>query len=376
MRRNCTEPKGGDERPKVLMYYTYADRIGGPLTYMKTVMNSPLQEKYRFAALFQNEAPGGLNLPLLRRMTAAIRREKPDIVHVQGAQSEGFYGTLAARLAGCRRIVLTVHGFNGDDRYCPPVKRFLYRWFVEPLTLRMAHRVFCVCEYAAKRRVVTVNAGRRNRGFIHNCVPEMKTVSGREEVRRACGFGEEDVVFCISGRLIREKGFEVLAQAANRLAEDGAAGFRLLVLGDGDYREEFRRSVKALIEAGVVVMTGATDRVADYLAASDVFVLPSFRENLSIALLEAGASGLPCIVSAAGGNADIIRDGESGFVIDGFDPGKYAEKMRYLMENPSVRRRMREEIRRDMAERFSAERMCEQLDEVYGSHARRARRKT
>ena len=103
MRRNCTEPKGGDERPKVLMYYTYADRIGGPLTYMKTVMNSPLQEKYRFAALFQNEAPGGLNLPLLRRMTAAIRREKPDIVHVQGAQSEGFYGTLAARLALQRR---------------------------------------------------------------------------------------------------------------------------------------------------------------------------------------------------------------------------------------------------------------------------------
>lgn len=369
MSRNCTGPKDGDKRPKVLMYYTYADRIGGPLTYMKTVMNSPLKEKYRFAALFQNEAPGGLNLSLLRRMTAAIRREKPDIVHVQGVQSEGFYGTLAARLAGCRRIVLTVHGFNGDDMYCPPVKRFLYRRFVEPLTLRMAHRVFCVCEYAAKRRIVTANAGRRSFGFIHNGVPEMKPVSGREEVRRACGFGDEDVVFCISGRLIREKGFEVLARAANRLAEDGVTGFRLLVLGDGDYREEFCASVQSLIDAGVVVMTGATDRIADYLAASDGFVLPSFRENLSIALLEAGASGLPCIVSAVGGNPEIIRDGATGFVINGFDPGKYAEKMRYLVENPSVRRRMQAEIRRDIEERFSAERMCERLDEVYGSDA-------
>ena len=113
--------------PKVLMYYSYGDRIGGPLTYINTIINSPLKEKYEFVTCYQNQAPGGFDGQMLQRMTEQIKKEKPDIVHVHGAQSEGFYGVLAAKRAGCKCIVMTVHGFAFDDKGCTGIKHFLYK---------------------------------------------------------------------------------------------------------------------------------------------------------------------------------------------------------------------------------------------------------
>ena len=100
------------------MYYSYENKIGGPLTYINTIINSELKKEHKFFTLFQNKAPGGLDISLLKKMIMEIKRIKPDIVHVHGAQSEGFYGVLAAKLAGKCKIVTTVHGFAFDDSSC------------------------------------------------------------------------------------------------------------------------------------------------------------------------------------------------------------------------------------------------------------------
>jgi len=363
MKRSCS---GSSEcKPKVLMYYSYGNKVGGPLTYIQTIIGSELKERYDFVTCYQNKAPGGLDLKLLRDMTAAIRQEKPDIVHVHGAQSEGFYGVLAAKLAGCRKIVMTVHGFAHDDSGCRGVKHFLYRHIVEPLSLRLSDRVYCVCEYASRRDIVVRNAGRRSCGYIHNPVPEMTTRESREVIRARYGIGPEETVFAIAGRVTRDKGFDVLARAVKLLNGQGRR-FRLLVMGDGAYFAKFSELMKDEIAAGQVVMVGRTDRVADYLFASDAFVFPSYHENLSIALLEACAAGLPCIVANVGGNPEIVTDQQSGYVIDGFAPEDFADRMRRMIDDPQLRGRMGAEAQRDILERFALSRMCRKIEEVYG----------
>ena len=100
-----TDNTAVEKKPVVTMYYSYGDRIGGPLTYINTIINSDLQSKYEFTTCYQNKAPGGVDIPLLKAMVKELRRIKPDIVHIQGAQSEGFYGVLAAKILKYRKDI-------------------------------------------------------------------------------------------------------------------------------------------------------------------------------------------------------------------------------------------------------------------------------
>ena len=351
--------------PKVLMYYSYGNKIGGPLTYINTIINSSLRDKYTFVTCFQNKAPGGWDAQLLRDMTENIKKEKPDIVHVHGAQSEGFYGVLAAKKAGCKHIVMTVHGFAFDAKNCKGIKHFLYRHIIEPYSLHKSDKVYCVCEFASKRRIIQKNCKKNNCGYIHNTVPELVIKEDRCSVRERCGIDNNDVVFAISGRLTEEKGFPVLEKAIKLLNEKTTIPYKLLVIGDGPYRKIFTENMRKEIDAGQIIFTGHTNRVPDYLAASDVFVFPSYHENLSIALLEACASSLPCIVSNVGGNSEIVSNGENGFVIDGFQPENYAEKMLFYLENKNIIKEMGDRAYNLSKTKFSLTTMCNKIDEVY-----------
>ncbi len=356
-----------DSKPKVVMYFTYADRIGGPLTYLNMLMASPLNQVYDFDTCFQNKAPKGLNVSLLREMTARLKQLKPDVLHIHGVQSEGLYGAIAGRLAGCKHIVMTVHGLAFDDSGCRGIKRFLYRRIVEPLALRLSHRVYCVCDFAAQRPIVRNNAGRgkRNCGYIYNCVPAHTPGVSREQMRQQLGVGEDQKLFCFSGRVSREKGLDLLAEALHLLAQKELPAWKFMVIGDGTYRPEFEQAVKPLLEQGRVIMAGQTDRVADYLEAADGFVFPSYHENLSIALLEACGAGLACIVSDAGGNPEIIRNGVNGIVIDQKTPAAYAAAMEALLRDPEMMKSYQLKAQRDVHARFGREEMLERIEKVY-----------
>ena len=350
---------------KVLMYYSSDKKIGGPLTYINTIINSDLKNKYNFVTCYQNEAPNGWNPKMLKRMVEQIKKEKPDIVHVHGAQSEGFYGVLAAKKAGCKNIVMTVHGFAFDDSKCKGFKHFLYKNIVEPYSLRKSSYIYCVCKAAFERDIIRKNKSAKNSGYIYNPVPTLSVSESREDVRSRYGINDGDVVFAISGRLVYDKGFSVLAEAVKLAKAKTEHPFKLMVIGDGVYRKTFSDMMKDEIASGEVILVGQTTRVPDYLNAADAFVFPSFHENFSIALLEACTSSLPCIVSNVGGNAEIVRDGDGGFVINGFDPSDYAEKIAYFVNNKDALASMGARAKAIVDESFSLSLMCQKIDEVY-----------
>ena len=357
----------GNKKPVVMTYYTYSDRIGGPLTYIHTLLDSDLQEQYEMVTLFQEKAPGGLDLGLLREMKRKIRAVKPDIVHVQGAQSEGFYGVLAAKLAGCKHVVMAVHGFAFDDSCCQGLKRFLYRHMVEPLSLWLADGVYCVCEHAAKRSIVqkSVRSKKRLLGCIHNCVPDLKVTVPREQMRRSLGLKETDVVFGVCGRVTKDKGFELIEGMMPMIDAKYRDSLKLMIIGDGEYRQTFQQNMAQEIADGRILMIGQTNSVADYLQACDGYLFPSYHENLSIALLEAGASGLACVVSDVGGNSEIIRDGKTGIVVQEQKPEAYAHAVNYLLEHPDVMGMFQKAVKEDVSTRFAKETMIERVRAVY-----------
>src|SRR5207302_10423800 len=117
-----------------------------------------------------------------------------------------------------------------------------------------------------------------------------------------------------------------------------ATGASLVLVGHGPERESLEARVRALGLEGRVRFTGAVDDVADALRATDVFVLPSVAEGMSNSLLEAMATGLPCLASDIGGNQDLLGPGGAGVLVPGRSPDRWADCLIGLFHDPDRRR--------------------------------------
>ena len=355
------------KKSKVLSYYSFENAIGGPRTYIRTLEESELSNRYDFVSCYQNEAPKGISFSLLMRMIKSIKQHNPDIVHVHGAQSEGFYGVLASHLAGCHNVLLTIHGFAHDDFSCTGIKYLLYRFFVEPVTLLFSKRIYTVCYYAAKRPIVRLYGGRRCIGHIHNPATKHIPQHSRDEMREKLGIAHDHVVLSIVSRITKDKGFKILEEIIRRLNIEYSSRFSLLVIGDGEYLEEFKVNLAQEISSNQVHIAGRSEDVASYLSASDIFVFPSLHENLSIALLEAAQAGLACVVSDVGGNGEIIRDRENGILVQSTDIQGYVDGIIELIKNENLRRELGKAAEQSIRSNFSINDFLNKVDSVYSS---------
>ena len=350
---------------KILHYYPSNVQNGGPKVYIETIVGSDLKEKYAFDRAGFNKKENGGFKNVYRLLRDYVKETKPDIVHVHGCQSEGFIGVFAARAGGCKNTLLTVHGFAFDDTHTSSKKKILYRRFIEPMTLRRAAAVYCVCEYAEKRDIVRKNAKKRLIGHIYNPAPPFELKEDRETVRSELGFAPDDVVAVIAARISVDKGFDVLAETIKLARDDEKLKF--LILGNGDYKKTLEKELADEIAQKKVILYGSTDRVYDFLNASDMYVFPSYHENCSIALIEAGRAGLATVSSPAGGNPEIVLDGETGFIVPEWKPQAYYEALKKLYDDPALRRSMGEKAKENVTDTFSLSKILKEIDRVYES---------
>ena len=164
-----------------------------------------------------------------------------------------------------------------------------------------------------------------------------------------------------------EKGLDDLLKAFAELRLRRAS-LKLAIVGSGPMREKLESLARALGIANDCVLVPATDQVAPWLRAIDLFVLPSRSEAFSNSLMEAMACGCCSIASDAGGNPELIRHGETGMLFSAGDIAGLMAVLDLLIENASLRRRMAaagiQWIRQNFSIRASARRMAEIYTEL------------
>ncbi|MEN8707455.1 MAG: glycosyltransferase [Nocardioides marinisabuli] len=245
-----------------------------------------------------------MRVPGRRRLTLASAkvawwslRSRPDLVHAHNVRATltGRLGTLAA---GRPPVLSTVHGLAPED-YAPAV-RVLERW---------SDLVVAVSDPVADDLVLRGLPPERVR-VVPNAVAVPRLPS-RAAARLALGLGrDEQVALCVA-RLVPPKRQDLLVGAWA-----GRAGGTLLVVGDGPERERLDRLVGRLGLRDRVRLLGNRSDVATLLAATDVAVVPSDREGLSMAALESLAAGVPLVASDVGGlsafagAAELVEPGE------------------------------------------------------------------
>ncbi|MFO0952878.1 MAG: glycosyltransferase family 4 protein [Isosphaeraceae bacterium] len=169
------------------------------------------------------------------------------------------------------------------------------------------------------------------------------------------------VVF--TGRLHPQKNLDLLLDAWPAVAAQTAAN--LVLVGQGPERARLEEKVERLGVSGRVQFTGALPDVAEALRAADVFVLPSVAEGMSNSLLEAMATGLPCVASRIGGNEDLLGPGGSGLLIDEATPGRWSEKLVELLNDQDLRARLGASARLRVEDEFALEKVVGRYVELY-----------
>ncbi len=174
----------------------------------------------------------------------------------------------------------------------------------------------------------------------------------RRDVRQALGVEEEFVAVTVA-YLIKQKGIDVALKAWTHLPESA----RLWVVGGGPEQANLEALAKELGLEQRVRFLGPKRNVEPIVQAADCALLPSlWAENASLANLEALACGLPVVASRIGGIPEFTKDGRTGFLFTPGDPRELANRIQRLMSDEPLRRRMGQEARSDVVERFSPQR--------------------
>lgn len=185
-------------------------------------------------------------------------------------------------------------------------------------------------------------------------------------VRTRHRFDERTFLVGTVANLFPRKGYEHLIRAVGLAAQD-VPTLGCLIVGEGDpgYRAALEAVSRDLGLADRVLFAGFQPDVYPYLAAMDLFVLPSVMEGFGIALLEAMAMGRAVVATKVGGVPEVVEDGVTGLLVPPADPGSLARAIVRLAEVPSLRRAMGEAGARRVRERFHVARMAGQIAGIY-----------
>ncbi|OQX87042.1 MAG: hypothetical protein B6D55_04500 [Candidatus Omnitrophica bacterium 4484_70.2] len=183
---------------------------------------------------------------------------------------------------------------------------------------------------------------------------KFRIVSEEEKMKfkKHLGLKEKLPVFIYSGTLQKKKNLNTLIKVADILKNEGKK-FKLLIVGDGPERKVLEKEVEERNLEDFISFIGKQEKIEKYLFASDIFILPSFVEGLSNALLEAGSCGLGCVVSDIPGNREVVENGVNGFLVSPSDVNCFTQRIKMLIENKELRDEFGYKIRKKIEEKFS-----------------------
>ena len=304
----------------------------------------------------------GLDLRMPIRLGRLFRKVGVDLIHAHQCTA-WFYAALAQYFHRKTPLLLEEHGrfFPEVDR---PLRRFVNRTLIRPQTQRFV----AVSADVRERLVRYEGLDRRKIEVVYNGVPAMPSIpaSTRDRLRAEFGFRPDDFVIGTIGRFdpIKDLGMLVGGLAAAYQRDPRIAG---LLVGDGPERASIATLVERSGLADRVCMTGFRNDACKLAQCMDLFALTSVSEGTSMALLEAMAAGVPVVVTAVGGNPELVIEGQTGWVVASGNTRALTAAMLDAAADAAVRNRYAAAGRLRYAELFTVERMVERYRGIYRS---------
>jgi L-malate glycosyltransferase len=295
--------------------------------------------------------PRGLRA--LLRLASFLRRERFSILHCHDLWSN-LMGVPAGRLARVPVVITSQRDLGHLDWYTPSRKHVIagiHKLASTVLANSSAVRQFLVSELGIRSDHIRV---------IRNAVE-----AGRFRPRSS-GKTAYKTVMTIANMNESVKGHAVLIEAAPTVVRDHPE-VRFVFVGNGAKRPKLQNQVTALGLNEHFCFLGRRSDIADLLAESDLFVLPSLAEGMPNVILEAMAANVPVIASRVGGILDVIEDGINGLLVPPGDPAALGSAILRLLDNPALAEAFAGAGAETVRSSFSFERLMRDLDDLYDS---------
>ena len=378
------------EKPKLIRITTVPlslDKLlSGQLNYMNSFYEviAVSSEKEYLERVGEKEKVSTFHLEMSRKITPIsdllaviklcffLRNEKPFIVHTHTPKA-GIVGMLASKLAGVPNRFHTVAGLPLLET--SGFKRKLLD-FVEKLTYSCATKVYpnshgllaiiTQNNYCSVDKLKVIANGSSNGIDSTYFNPELFSELQNTALKKLLNIEPEDFVFVFVGRLVADKGITEMVAAFealrpfDKLRADGAQGdnfalnCKLLLVGDYESDlDPLSPETLAIIQNNKAIITvGFQSDVRPFLSIADALIFPSYREGFPNVVMQAGAMGLPSIVSNINGCNEIIVEGENGTIIPVKNTPAIIEKMELLMTDQSYFKKLKSNARQMIVSRY------------------------
>lgn len=302
----------------------------------------------------------GLDVSMALKLARHFRRVGTRIIHAHQC-TPWFYGALSRLLFRRPRLLLEEHG-----RFFPEAESPLRVLANRALVSRLTDRFVAVSQDVARRLQRFEGLDLQRIEVVYNGVAEIEPLGApeRRSLREELGFGDEEFIVGTVGRFDEIKNLPMLVQSL-AAACSRVPRVRGLLVGDGPVFDAVRSQVA---QAGLeerVRLTGYRSDARRLVQCLDLFVLSSFSEGTSMALLEAMSSGLPVAVTAVGGNPEIVSHGETGWLVPSGDGGLLSQVLVEAATDPEKCARLGRAGRCKVVERFTFPRMLQAYRECY-----------
>ena len=296
-----------------------------------------------------------------KNMMAVLNKNDIEVIHCN-TPIGGVIGRLCGKLKGVKKVIYTAHGFH-FYKGAPLLNRTMIKW----AEMFMAHWTDAIItmnqeDFEAAQMFKLRKGGRvyYTPGVGIDTEIYQNVEVDRDALRKSLGLKEEDIVCISMGDLIPRKNYGVAIEAVSKCANN----VHYLICGRGPELENLQKIAKDIDVENRVHFLGFRTNVKELLKAADVFLFTTFQEGMPRSMMEAMASGLPCIASKIRGNVDLLEDGKGGYLFAVDDVEGIANGIQKIACNQELR----EEMGKSNLERikaFDVQEVKKVIDRIY-----------
>ena len=270
------------------------------------------------------------NYKAYKQVVNIIRENKIEYIHCN-TPIGGLLGRLAGKKCKVKKVIYQAHGFHFYGG--APKKNWLIYY---PIEKWLAHYTYVLITInSADFKLAKSKLKLRRNGkvcYVHGVGIDLSKYIDLDDIRKKMrtkmNLNDSDVALISVGELNANKNNRIIIEAIEKLENEKIHYF---LCGEGALEKELKELAEKKGVLDQVHFLGYRTDVKELLQAADVFVMPSIREGLSRSIMEAMASGLPCVVSRIRGNSDLIKDGEGGYLCETKNVEQYVNAINQLL---------------------------------------------
>lgn len=300
-----------------------------------------------------------------------FKKEKPDIVHLNSSKA-GIVGSIAAKLAGVRRVIFTAHGwvFNPDNELTWLRRQFYIT--LHQIAALFQNKIINVSEYDRKLALSHRIAPEEKLAVIHNGIDHQNLkFLDKKTARKAlvalvssaeCRVSGNETWIGSIGRLVTEKNYKDFVRAAAEIKNENVKFF---ILGDGEQYDAIQTLITDCNLRNRFFIIRDIAPAAPYLKAFDIFTLSSIKEGFPYTILEAMAAGLPIVATRVGGITEALET--NGLMMPPREPGELARAINHFLKNSDEAAKHAYALKKTSKEKFTIDRMIRETEQIYFS---------